>query len=143
MKYIHFVDFDDLPAFFIETLFVKNFHSFGLMANKNCLDCWDTLIRLTTTPTIIEACHLNYLLERISSITSRSVGLDFYVDQLLPIFESVTILNLSHQKIHDDSGILECLSQLINLKSLNLRNNVITERGINKILLRLVLKFIP
>ena len=133
MKNINFVDFDCLPPFFIETVFIDNFKNFGLMKNSSCLECWDNLVRLSLTPGLLNTRHLNLLFQKILNLTS---SIDFYVDQLLPLFESVTILNLKNQRIHDNSGIIECISQLTNLKTLNISSNLISEIGIEKMLLR-------
>lgn len=132
MKYIHHVEFDGLPDFILAEVFIKNFQNFGLMgkSGSNCSECWETAIRLLMA---LDS-------PPIQAIISLTTEIDFFVDQMIPCFSSLTELNLSSQGLHDKSGIWEILNQLQLLQKLVLKKNCISEKGIKSFMLPIRIK---
>ena len=92
MKYIHHVEFEGLPEIILEEIFFKNFFKFGLMMKPSCLECWNSAVRIVQS--------IDYPpLQQIINLTNK---IDFYADQIYPLFETVTTLDLSGQGIHDN-----------------------------------------
>ena len=90
-------------------------------SDTSCLSCWTTLVRISTE-------SLPDLDAHFSQICQITNNIDFYIDQLSPILVGITRLDLSGQSLHDDSGIIDNLSQLEELKQLNLSNNALSQQ---------------
>jgi hypothetical protein len=58
--------------------------------------------------------------------------MDFYSDELTPLLSLITEIDLENQGIHDNSGILDILSQNIILVKLSLAHNAISINGLKK-----------
>ena len=92
MKYIHHVEFEGLPEVILEEIFFKNFFNFGLMMKPGCFECWNTAVRIVQSmddPPV----------QQIINLTNT---IDFYADQIYPLIERITTLDLSGQGIHDN-----------------------------------------
>ena len=94
---------------------------FVIILESSCLSCWTTLVRISTESLPVLDAHFS----KICQITDN---IDFYIDQLSPMLVSITSLNLSSQSLHDGSGIIDNLSQLEELKQLNLSNNALSQQ---------------
>jgi len=125
MKYIHQVEFEGLPEIILEEIFFKNFSKFGLLMKPSCLECWNSAVRIVQSmddPPV----------QQIINLTNT---IDFFSDQIFPLLEPLTVLDLSGQGIHDQSGILNTLSEMRMLERLVLRKNLISEKGIRSFML--------
>ena len=92
MKYIHHVEFEGLPEIILEEIFFKNFFKFGLLMKPSCLECWNSAVRIVLS--------MDYPpVQQIINLTNK---IDFYADQISPLFKTVTTLDLSGQGIHDN-----------------------------------------
>ena len=92
MDFIHFVDFETIPASIIEEVFLPWMKKSHLLQNGDCAQCWETFTRIALVEA--ETTGIRF------GITPFGTA-DFFSDELSPVLINLTEICLSGQGLHD------------------------------------------
>ena len=125
MTHIHMIEFDTLPVSIIEDFFIPWVTKCGFFKNQDCLECWETLSQLC----------VSHNSENGLALARMPFGkMDFFSDEIRPVLDRLTKLDLSNSGIHDNSGILGILGHSEIIEYIDLSGNALTTDGFRKFL---------